>query len=285
MQIRSYDSARDFLDRAQSYLAQEESVNGLMLGIAIRLEMEFDVDLEQEKPYLLVAEQDGALMGTAVMTPPHKLVIYSHLNPAHEFTTAMGSYLHKHEIPVPGVLGPEHVSNMFASTYHAITEKLFQPGMRQGVYELRSVNEITAVSGNFRIAKAEDVGVITKFVQGFSNDLHDEPVDTPDALSHAQQLIKHGMLYVWEDGEVVSMAASVRPTPNGMSVNLVYTPPEQRRKGYATALVAALSQHLLNEGCQFTTLFTDLANSTSNHIYQEIGYNKVAEFTEYAFLD
>ena len=72
MQIRSYDSARDFLDRAQSYLAQEESVNGLMLGIAIRLEMEFDVDLEQEKPYLLVAEQDGALMGTAVMTPPHK---------------------------------------------------------------------------------------------------------------------------------------------------------------------------------------------------------------------
>lgn len=285
MQIRSFTSARDFLDRAQDYLAQEESVNGLMLGIAIRLEMEFDADLEQEPPILLVAEQDGELMGTAVMTPPHKLIVYSHLDPAHEFTTALSSYLQKHEIPVPGVLGPERVSNMFASTYHALTEKLFQPGMRQGVYELRTVNNVTAVSGQFRLAKAEDVGVITNFVQAFSKDLHSEAVETSAALSHAQQLIKHGMLYVWEDDGVVSMAASVRPTPNGMSVNLVYTPPEKRREGYATALVAALSQHLLNEGCKFTTLFTDLANPTSNHIYQEIGYNKVAEFTEYTFLD
>ena len=83
----------------------------------------------------------------------------------------------------------------------------------------------------------------------------------------------------------VTVAASVRPTPNGMSINLVYTPSEERRKGYATACVAALSQRLLDDGCQFCTLFTDKANPTSNQIYREIGYHKVADFMEYFFAD
>lgn len=285
MQIISYETARPFLDRAQDYLAQEESVNGLMLGIALRLEMELEQDQKAEEvPLLLVAEQDGELMGTAVMTPPHKLVVYSHLNPSHEFATVLATYLQKNNISVPGVLGPENVSNIFASIWHGLTEKVFQVGIRQGVYELRQVNEMTAVPGEFRLAKAEDVGQITKFVQGYGADMGDA-IETSAALGHAQELIKHKMLYVWENEQVVSMAASVRPTPNGMSVNLVYTSPEERGKGYATAVVAGLSQHLLNEGCKFTTLFTDLSNPVPNHIYEGVGYFKVAEFTEYYFLD
>jgi len=47
--------------------------------------------------------------------------------------------------------------------------------------------------------------------------------------------------------------------------------------------VAALSQHLLNTGRAFCTLFTDLANPTSNHIYQEIGYRRLGDFAEYSF--
>ena len=57
-----------------------------------------------------------------------------------------------------------------------------------------------------------------------------------------------------------------------MRINLVYTPPEYRRKGYATACVAALSQMLLDRGYQYYFLSTDLANPISNHIYQAIGY-------------
>ena len=88
---------------------------------------------------------------------------------------------------------------------------------------------------------------------------------------------------VWDNGQPVAMAAKVRPTRNGMTISLVYTPPEQRRHGYATACVAALSQQLLDEGWQFCTLFTDLANPTSNSIYQKIGYQPVADFNDYLF--
>ena len=34
---------------------------------------------------------------------------------------------------------------------------------------------------------------------------------------------------------------------------------------------------MLDEGYKTTTLYTDLANPTSNKIYQEIGYEQIAE--------
>jgi hypothetical protein len=68
-----------------------------------------------------------------------------------------------------------------------------------------------------------------------------------------------------------------------MGVGPVYTPPERRGRGYATSLVAQISQQLLASGRQFCTLFTDLANPTSNSIYQKIGYRPVGDYTVYRF--
>ena len=84
-------------------------------------------------------------------------------------------------------------------------------------------------------------------------------------------------------GGPVSMAAGTRPIVHGITVNRVYTSPALRRRGYATACVAALSQRLLDEGYQFSMLFTDLANPTSNNIYQQIGYRPVCDFRETRF--
>ena len=76
---------------------------------------------------------------------------------------------------------------------------------------------------------------------------------------------------------------ATRPTRNGVSVGGVYTPPELRRKGYATACVAALSALLLDRGHSFCVLYTDLANPTSNSIYQKIGYRPVTDSAVHRF--
>ena len=91
------------------------------------------------------------------------------------------------------------------------------------------------------------------------------------------------MLYFWQDkmGKNVAMAGRVRETPNGASISLVYTPPELRGRGYASRLVAQLSQSLLDGGKSLCNLFTDLSNPTSNHIYQKIGYRPVANTVVY----
>ena len=65
----------------------------------------------------------------------------------------------------------------------------------------------------------------------------------------------------------------------------MYTPPEQRGHGYASAATAALSQLLLERGRRFCFLFTDLANPTSNHIYQTIGYQPVCDVDIYHFAE
>ena len=92
-------------------------------------------------------------------------------------------------------------------------------------------------------------------------------------------------MFLWEDGgQPVAMAMSSRPLQHSITVSAVYTPPEHRQQGYATALVARLSQHLLDMGYEFINLFTDLENPTSNSIYQKIGYNPVIDFRSYKFF-
>jgi predicted GNAT family acetyltransferase len=89
---------------------------------------------------------------------------------------------------------------------------------------------------------------------------------------------------LWEhDGEIVSFAGWGGPTPNGARVGPVYTPPELRGRGYATAATAELSRRLLASGRRFCFLYTDLANPTSNAIYERIGYRRVCESAEIVF--
>jgi predicted GNAT family acetyltransferase len=56
-----------------------------------------------------------------------------------------------------------------------------------------------------------------------------------------------------------------------------------RRRGYATACVAALTQRMLDGGKKCCCLYTDLANPAAYSIYQEIGYRPVREVQDWIF--
>ncbi len=96
--------------------------------------------------------------------------------------------------------------------------------------------------------------------------------------------IESAGFWLWEDGgQPVSLAGFSGPTPTGIRIGPVYTPPELRRRGYATTLVADLSAWLLERGHRACFLYTDLANPTSNRIYVEIGYERVCDAMEFVF--
>ena len=103
-------------------------------------------------------------------------------------------------------------------------------------------------------------------------------------IDMARQRIASGRMFVWDDGGPVSMAAWSGRTPNGVRVNYVYTPAERRGRGYASACVADLTQHLLNNVAEFCCLVTDLGNPTSNSIYQRIGYQPVCDLSDFILL-
>ena len=90
--------------------------------------------------------------------------------------------------------------------------------------------------------------------------------------------------YLWDDGGPVSVAAAGGPTPNGVRIGPVYTPPAMRGRGYGSAVTAAASQAQIDHGRRFVFLFTDLSNPTSNKIYQAIGFRPVIDIDQVAFV-
>jgi predicted GNAT family acetyltransferase len=140
--------------------------------------------------------------------------------------------------------------------------------------------------GRLRTARPDDVALVARWIADFNDEaLEQSTSDRVAALRMAHDLVAHQgrSVYLWEDGQPVSMAATGHPSPNGGRVYAVYTPPDQRRKGYAGSSVAALSRSLLASGLSYCFLFTDLTNPTPNHIYREIGYEPVALFDDYRF--
>ena len=116
--------------------------------------------------------------------------------------------------------------------------------------------------------------------EALPSEVHREP---PDGLLERRLADPDGGMALWVDGTPVSLAGFGGTTPNGIRIGPVYTPPESRRRGYATALVAAMTRMLLEGGRAFCFLYTDLANPTSNSIYQRIGYRQVGEADQYVF--
>src|SRR6185312_3434275 len=92
-----------------------------------------------------------------------------------------------------------------------------------------------------------------------------------------------GAFYLWEDGAPVSLAACGGPTPRGIRIGPVYTPPARRGWGYARACVAAVSQTMLDDGRRFCFLFADRGNPTVNRLYPAIGYLPAGDAEEVAF--
>ncbi|MBC8478145.1 GNAT family N-acetyltransferase [bacterium] len=117
------------------------------------------------------------------------------------------------------------------------------------------------------------------------NDQFFQDVGTTErAPGLVERLISGNHLFIWEDGEPKSLVAGVGRTPHGIRISFVFTPPELRRQGYATTCVAELSRRYLAEGLQFCFLYTDMANPTSNSIYQNIGYRQVCDVVDWQVI-
>jgi predicted GNAT family acetyltransferase len=154
----------------------------------------------------------------------------------------------------------------------------------QRVWELREVLLPTPTHGHLRSATASDAETLSAYWYGFHQDVWGDG-DLDAFVDIVKQRIEDGKLYVWEvEGQPVSMAIKTRPVQHGISVGMVYTPPELRGRGYATACVGELSRLLLDSGWAYCSLFTDLANPISNHVYEKIGYRSVCDYDKYTFV-
>jgi predicted GNAT family acetyltransferase len=185
---------------------------------------------------------------------------------------------------VPGVLGPRKVVGSFVQRWVEATGQRCELERQQRVYVLREVKSGVPKRGRLRLATAADLELVAGWRYAFHKEVFGR-ANREKARLAAENRIGNGDIYLWEDERPVSTALKTRPTRNGISVGMVYTPPELRGRGYATACVGELSRLLLGSGWRYCALFADVANASANRVYQRIGYRPVCDYAEYVFFD
>ncbi len=182
-------------------------------------------------------------------------------------------------------MAPVEVGSRFAEEWAVRTGDSVAISMPERIYMVETVRPAHGVPGSLRRATTADLDLLMAWNDAFVEEAFGErAVPGQTARSIASRLgSEQGGYAFWEDGEPVCLVGFTGPTPNGIRIGPVYTPPEFRRRGYGSAATAELSRQLIAEGRRFCVLYTDLDNPTSNHIYQEIGYEPVADVAVYAF--
>jgi predicted GNAT family acetyltransferase len=278
MELRRFDAVGDFLAIAEPFLVEREAEHNLMLGVASSLTEA--PEAYSGPPYLAVVSDHGRVVAAAVRTPPFRLVVSEVDDPRAIKVLAEDSLADD----LPGVLGPvEHVQ-AFVEARAALGGPHGTLEMSERIYRLTEVQPIPSVPGRARSATPDDRDLVIAWLEAFRREAFGEADPQSVVVDADRWLARRGRsLHLWEDGDVVSLAGTGGRTPNGIRIGPVYTPPDARRRGYASALVAAISQEALDAGCHFCFLFTDLGNATANHIYQAIGYAPVRDVDVYGY--
>jgi uncharacterized protein len=279
--IKCFKNATEFLARAEKHLAKDEARYGLALGIAKAAEIN-PHHYGQEDAWFCIVATGKKINATGWRTPPHLVGLAYFSGDTKSIAGKVAEEVARAFPSVPGVVGDKELADAFTGEWCRKRGVKITGKQAQRLYRLDKVNDVPLAPGRFRVATAAEKGLVKEWSHAFHADTFGEGNNIPETdLSPG---VDWGTVFFWEmGGRPVSMAGKNRPTEHGTTVGGVYTPPEHRNRGYATSCVAELSRHILESGKDFCTLYTDLANPTSNSIYMKIGYKPIADSAEYLF--
>lgn len=281
--VRRHASVDAFLAAAGGFLEAREAEDNLLFGIASAIRATPEVFAEDPPQFASVADAGGRVVAATLRTPPHNQVLSSidDLAAVDALVEAL------RDEPLPGVLGPSEAAARFAAGWTDATGQRARVQVAERIFRLeRLVPPDRPARGAWRIAEPRDRDLVARWLVEFTTEAMPEAPPLEDPAGTADRWIarRGRVAYLWEDeGHVVSLVGAGGQTPHGIRIGPVYTPPPLRGRGYASSLTAAASADQLGQGHHFCFLFTDLANPTSNKIYQAIGYDPVCDVDQYQF--
>jgi predicted GNAT family acetyltransferase len=223
---------------------------------------------------------DGEQVRGAVIQSP--LTFPANVVPMEQqVVTALVSAIAQSGVSLPGVTGEAATAALFAGQWTERCKVAATPFQGYRLYELLDLAEAPKVEGVLRQAETKDRNLLIRWSSAFQAEVG-EPATDHEMEVRVDTALATGDLWLWDDGEGVSMAITRRPVERVIRISGVYTPDDKRRRGYAEACVHTLSKQLREIGHR-CILYTDLANPTSNSIYRRIGYSAVAETLRYRF--
>jgi FR47-like protein len=280
---RTTDDVAEFLEATGEFLLGERARNTVILTVTeqLRRNPSSYSAVPGDGPLLgWWTGSSGAVGGAFMQTPPFPIVVTDvPAGVAEELAAELAGR------PLPGVNAYPAVAEAFAGAWKAATGCQIEVHREQRLYRLAELSwrPDPAPPGAARIATEADTGLLTDWFIAFAAEVHDM-AQRADQVADVRGRLAYGGLTVWEaGGEIVSLAGLTRQVAGMVRVGPVYTPPEKRACGYASAVTAAVSQQALDAGAEEVLLFTDLANPVANSIYQRIGYRPVEDRVVLAF--
>lgn len=279
MQVLAHDSPAAFLELAAPDLCADVARQQLVLSISETARDQPDVYRAYHAWTVL---EGGTLRAAACCTPPRYPVLADARDDA--AVSSLAETVLSSGVPVEGVVGNRPTVDRFVELVLRRTGGKSAVLMRQGVFALESVSDLEPVEGSCRPARAADEALVLDWTHAFHREaLPEEPQESlSDWVRQRLDERRPQGIVLWEvGGRAVCMSGHSAPVANAVRIGPVYTPPEHRGRGYATALVASQSRSHLAAGRTRCLLYTDLDNPTSNAIYRRIGYRQVAESRVY----
>lgn len=277
MKLILFEDAVTFCDRTQPYLLRYPTEHNLLLGMQsalVRVPEAFTTS-----PDLFLVESAGEIQAVGMRTPPYNLV----LSKVQDLSVVeiIVNYFQQAETALAGINSFIREAQAFSQAWQSHTGQSSALKMHLRIHQLTQVHRPMSVQGYLRKATKRDRKQLLQWSEAFSLETFGALETDIERILDLQ--LKRQNLYVWCDRKQVSMVVGRVSQPGGGRIGPVYTPPDCRRRGYATACVAAVSQLLLDRGAQRCCLFTDITNPTSNHIYHTIGYEAVCDWYDYRF--
>jgi ribosomal protein S18 acetylase RimI-like enzyme len=268
VQVIELADAAEARERGASFLAARPFEHNLLQTILAQ-----SIEHSLGGTFWLVVDGPDVL-GFALESPPGMGAVLAPMPP-----TACHLLAEAVTIPLWRAVGDAATAAAFAGRYTECTSRAVSEIHGQRLYKLERVTSAVTTPGSLRLAGSADRDTVIGWARAFVDELRLVPAVSEAAVD---QLIARGQLRVWDHDGAVSMASASLPAAGVARVQNVFTPPELRGAGYATACVEHLSRGLVAQGLR-CVLYTDLANPTSNAIYRRIGYEAVAEILGYQF--
>jgi uncharacterized protein len=280
MKIQYFSKAEDLLAKTGQQLSRDEARYGLMLMILKSLVGKADI-YKPGPPWFCAVYSGKTLCAAALRTPPFKVVLAHLSGDAQAVAGCLVDTVSQRETAITGINGDKELADRFAELWCRSHPVTVQSVMGDRIYRLDQVNDVALAPGRLRQATEADKGLVARWSHSFFTDIFGKSSNEIE-IDITPNLIQ-GDVYLWDDREPVSLVMKSRLSEKSMMVRFVYTPPEQRGKGYSTSTVSELCRQILKSGCQFCSLFADPDNPISNSIYQKIGFYAVSDSISYAF--
>ncbi|MET7450814.1 GNAT family N-acetyltransferase [Streptomyces sp. NPDC005574] len=272
----------DFLARAGDFLRSRPGRHVMQLTWAERVRVRGAEAFGTEAPVFGVLERAGAVHATFYRLPPRGLGL-SPLTPEQAESLAVRLATLGHSLS--RVSADRDTAAAFAEAWQRHTGAT--PSLRDTQLRLYRLGTLTPPqplpAGRGRVLGEQDLEQAMFWCGEFARAVGEEV--GIDAGTWAGTRFADKTYTLWEtpDGTAVSVAGMNPMIGGQIQVDVVYTPAHLRGRGYAGAVAAEVSRAALAAGARDVVLFADLANPTSNALYQRLGYRTLADWTVHDF--